>query len=411
MVIIPLLLLEDPCLQRNLGAPECYRPDPASFWISLRVNPNVDIWSLGCVYSEFLRWMAYQYPGVEEYRKERSEETRQVSRSIGGLDCFHNELTVLQSVRKSHEKSMDELRKKEFVNEPILDMLDSIVKMIEDMLLSSGERPEARTLWNRKISIIEKAEAGLRQINGGHSPSPEYLPPISKELLAHYPRPPDDGPPAQPPVLPPEFAHLYKVRPNPTAQRRSSKRSHSEMVMNEVGLGLTRSPEFYGDDFPAQQTPYLSHHNSPFSTPSPYSVHTPVFRSTFPSQFLDNRKQTYTQLNNPDQFSSLNAPFSPSTEEIESHHINSFPMRCADPSMPPPEKQQVPSSHHLPPQRPPHQPVVRRQTSSDYVTLDNVLDWRLGKTSGTDPGVPRLNRDLINRLHDREFVNSTPPLQ
>ena len=399
-----LRLLED------LGAPECFRPDHTSFLTRLKVNPDIDIWSLGCIYSECMRWMAHGNLGIEEYRKERSEEFRQASGLVGGLDCFHNEISVLQSVRKSHQISIAELQQKEFVTQPVVEMLDCIVNMIESMLSSSGARPDTRTLWNQKISIIRKAEEGLKRTSGECIISFDCQPPVSKELLAKYPRPPNDGPPARPPILPPEYAHVNEEHQSITVQRRGSKRSYSEMVVDEPGHGLTRSPEIYSDDFPAQQTPSLSQHNSPFGTPSPYSLQTPVFRSTFSNQnhgdepFVS-RINTNSQLNHPDKYSSLNSSFFPLVGDIENNNVGDC--QTHSPSMLPPDKlhQKVPSSVRPTPPRPPQQPILRRQTNSDYVTLDNVLDWKLGKTSNTDPSVPYLNRDLINRLHDREFVS------
>ncbi|RQM04828.1 hypothetical protein DH86_00003915, partial [Scytalidium sp. 3C] len=86
---------------RTYGPPECYRGDDFMEQTALKVNPKVDIWSLGCVFSEALIWIRYGYTGVKSYRQERKAETDRIPGFKDG-DCFHNGLDVLNTVSKWH---------------------------------------------------------------------------------------------------------------------------------------------------------------------------------------------------------------------------------------------------------------------------------------------------------------------
>lgn len=80
-------------------APECYAaensPSPET------ITQAVDVWSLGCVYSEAVTWTTYGYPRLQQYRRENDLETRKIP-GFTARACFHNEEHVLPAVKNVH---------------------------------------------------------------------------------------------------------------------------------------------------------------------------------------------------------------------------------------------------------------------------------------------------------------------
>ncbi|TVY55320.1 Aurora kinase A [Lachnellula cervina] len=140
-------------------------------------GPDVDLWSLGCIFSEAVRWLVDGPHGVIEYRGERAAETSQIGDFRDG-DCFHNGEGPLKSVDKCHEKCADGLIRKDFITHKVIE------HMIPAMFEKSGDRLAARSLSRMADRYIIKAREDLRKASS---------------------RPPDSlmGPPP-PPKLPPD---------------------------------------------------------------------------------------------------------------------------------------------------------------------------------------------------------------
>lgn len=99
-----------------------------------RVRQNVDIWSLGCIYSEAACWIKYGSHGVEKCRRERRADTSKIA-GLEDTDCFHDGEKVLQAVLGSHAKSKTNLRPEDTITEAV------ITTMVTDMLaLPVGRR-------------------------------------------------------------------------------------------------------------------------------------------------------------------------------------------------------------------------------------------------------------------------------
>ncbi|KAL0253078.1 hypothetical protein SLS55_010528 [Diplodia seriata] len=137
------------------GAPESYRCDSLVGPANLRVSKSVDIWSLGCVYSEAATWLVLGKEGLEQYRADRRKETD----SIPGFNesgCFHDGETFLKSVERTHAKIVATKRKTDHITRDVLQTL------VQDMLGVETVRPNAQALWMKSQRLLKQAK-GPRQ--------------------------------------------------------------------------------------------------------------------------------------------------------------------------------------------------------------------------------------------------------
>jgi hypothetical protein len=191
------------------GAPECYRADDWGEQSDIKVKQNVDIWSLGCVYSEAVRWVAGGYNGLREYRAERKAETDLIRHFRDG-DCFHNGEKALKAVHKSHKKTRDSLCWQDHITGPVIDI------MIKEMLDVSAGRPTAMQVWLKSQRILDEAQEIL---DGGGDISPRI------RELSYPPRQPD---PPLPPHLPPGMSR--------DSRQRTLNNRAGEGRMNDTGI-------------------------------------------------------------------------------------------------------------------------------------------------------------------------------
>lgn len=100
---------------------------------------SADIWSLGCVYSEFLTWLNLGLQGLKDYR-----EARQADRAAGGLEntqAFHDGHRLLPCVRTFHEAAIAARSPNDTLTSAVLD------QVVDEMLCEdSAARPNARLL-------------------------------------------------------------------------------------------------------------------------------------------------------------------------------------------------------------------------------------------------------------------------
>lgn len=172
-----------------VGAPECCRPDMS--FDRLSVGQNVDIWSLGCIYSEAARWIKNQYRGIMQYRQERRDETRSTA-NFGEADCFHNGVQILEAVQESHRQSKRNLREEDFITKAVIE------QMIGAMLDTAAGRPTAINLLHTSRRIVNDARKELEAtLNASSSPGRGVVP--NRRITYPEPRPP---PPPNPPPSP-----------------------------------------------------------------------------------------------------------------------------------------------------------------------------------------------------------------
>ncbi|KAH6717034.1 hypothetical protein BKA61DRAFT_600947 [Leptodontidium sp. MPI-SDFR-AT-0119] len=170
----------------------------------LRVHQNIDIWSLGCIYSEAVRWMADNKLGVVDYRRERKVELSQIH-PVGEFDCFHNGYEALEAVRRSHQTALTRirsLRRADFITEKVVDM-------IGDMLVETKHRPTAENMWRKQRTIIDAAKKNLQEsrkpLHASGSDFNSSNRSQARSVTHPVPGPSSNSEPATPPVLPPEY--------------------------------------------------------------------------------------------------------------------------------------------------------------------------------------------------------------
>ncbi len=110
------------------GAPECYRGDESEHGMTRNIGQAVDIWSLGCVFSEVAQWIAHGRKGLHQYRDSRRQFIASVMPSHQDPGCFHDTQKVLKIVKDTHEDLFKHVRIDDFMIRPV------IKKMVEEML-------------------------------------------------------------------------------------------------------------------------------------------------------------------------------------------------------------------------------------------------------------------------------------
>ncbi|KAL8649187.1 MAG: hypothetical protein Q9210_004551 [Variospora velana] len=135
---------------RAYGAPETYRRHRDSQSVPLQVTTAVDIWSLGCVFSEAAVWVHYGWSRVKEYRRKRSLEIdRETKGDIKGEQIFHWDNRILGTVRDAHQ---DILGKTSTAHWVVRDLVEQVVG---DML-QHGPRPHAAFVFDKAKRIIKE---------------------------------------------------------------------------------------------------------------------------------------------------------------------------------------------------------------------------------------------------------------
>ena len=135
-------------LIKRTGAPETFRPDDGTQYIPVQVRPGVDIWSIGCVFSEVAVWSRFGWERVMEYKRLRQAEVKQ-RLDFDGEELFHDGRDVLQSVQDMHDNIRLEKRDMDLVTIEILRLLE------DDMLLREHEpRYSAKQVFHKSRRII-----------------------------------------------------------------------------------------------------------------------------------------------------------------------------------------------------------------------------------------------------------------
>ena len=253
----------------NSGAPECYRADNEIEKLALLVKQGVDIWSLGCIFSEIAVWVVYGKEGLSEYRRRRGMETAQIHDFRDG-DCFHNGEQVLATVTEIHRTLARDKRLCDHVTGATVEMVT------KEMLIEPDSRTHAKSLNYRIKGILQDAEIRLRR-SASYADTGSVCGTVAQ------------SPPRTPPEPPP--SHI---------QSRSTK-SHSQRLPSHTYDGSPASTsynvneahhlepvDYFIGNWPSQQTHY-----------SDRSIQRPsTGRANFPS---------FPKYENPDQFPETHA--------------------------------------------------------------------------------------------------------
>ena len=117
------------------------------------VGRSVDVWSLGCVFSEVATWLAHGWQFLKEYRQQRHYELRMKLGSDTG-DLFHDGVRVLNTVRDTHNGLQGTSRKDDHVSQ-------DVVALITDMMDTSDCRLNSVQAYQKSMKIIERAVARM----------------------------------------------------------------------------------------------------------------------------------------------------------------------------------------------------------------------------------------------------------
>jgi hypothetical protein len=249
---------------------------------STKITQAVDIWSLGCIYSEAAMWIVDGYKGIVDYRRQRMAKTDKIPNFKGG-DCFHDGERVLKAVLDAHKDIEQRLRQSDYITKDVLD------SMVEEMLWDE-DRPSAKALWRRAERVLTTARQRLSS-NTGEDSSARYN--NSNRYLAYsLPQSPPKPPLERPRFLPPSLSiaeqkHLANVETwrsqvsglsgelgSPTYGR---EQINSPESVSELDMELTGSTASWQVGSSSLQTsPVTSPVTSPFTSPhasSQYNFH------------------------------------------------------------------------------------------------------------------------------------------
>lgn len=121
------------------------------------VTQGVDIWSLGCIFSEAATWLASPAGGLYAYRSQRRRATQNMSH-VKAKGCFHDNQKMLEVVENQH-RSIQMRTRMDRRGDPLTCAV--LQDLVQIMLHSSPDkRPPARTVYNKVKAVIEKAEQG-----------------------------------------------------------------------------------------------------------------------------------------------------------------------------------------------------------------------------------------------------------
>lgn len=122
----------------------------------MQVTPSVDIYSLGCVFSEAAIWVVRGWDGLQEYRRRRRMETQNIA-NFRGSDCFHDGDTTLSVVNEMHNNLIHDCGRSDHVTEAAL------THMIREMLEVQDGRRTARVLYIKSDRILSAAVKELER--------------------------------------------------------------------------------------------------------------------------------------------------------------------------------------------------------------------------------------------------------
>ena len=131
------------------GAPETFRSHKDIDSTPLPVTQDVDVWSLGCVFSETSVWAHYGWKRVAEYRRRRSREIADKG-GDEGEHIFHFEGNLLDAVNDIHRDILRNIQVSDRVTQSILHGL------VDDML-QHGSRPAAKQCYEKSKRLIKEA--------------------------------------------------------------------------------------------------------------------------------------------------------------------------------------------------------------------------------------------------------------
>lgn len=225
------------------GAPECYRADCTVEKTRLSVNFSVDMWSLGCVFSEAAVWVVRGKYGLSEYRRRRGMETARIPGFRDG-DCFHDGQRVLAIVTKTHRDLADEIRFCDHVTGATVEMVTKEMLGVPDTRLPAKYliHPTQRILRNAETKLRRPASfAGTGSVSGTDGQSPPRTPP---EPPPGHVRPRSGNSQNQRTSYDGDEFHHQEPGDEYFGKRASQQAHHSDWPTQQQSTGLANHPSY-----------------------------------------------------------------------------------------------------------------------------------------------------------------------
>ena len=138
-----------------VGAPETFRSYTMIDPFPVSVKQSVDVWSMGCVFSEVAVWSRFGWNRLLEYRRQRQDEIKQ-RLDLNGEHWFHDEHNVLKTVQGIHDNIA---RSSRSVDQVIVNILRLVST---NMLLNEHERrASARNILTELTRVIDTTRKSL----------------------------------------------------------------------------------------------------------------------------------------------------------------------------------------------------------------------------------------------------------
>lgn len=134
------------------SAPECCMLAMSTKPLTYDADPLIDIWSLGCIFSEAIVWTFLGVDGVKQYRRLRKAETDRIAdfKESDYSACFHDGAKILSTVWKMHKEVKNRRTHEDCITE-------HIIKLIEGMLGDIKSRLNAPQVEDCSRSILISA--------------------------------------------------------------------------------------------------------------------------------------------------------------------------------------------------------------------------------------------------------------
>lgn len=131
--------------------------EPPEVWLGTPVSRAYDIWSLGCLYLEFLTWLQMGYEAIEAFADRRLQGTFQSFYD----DSFYTITTDLETgakkadIREGVRSWVQELHTNERCSQFMHDLLDVVMKNM--LLVESKSRIDATSLYQTFVRFKDRA--------------------------------------------------------------------------------------------------------------------------------------------------------------------------------------------------------------------------------------------------------------
>ncbi|KAL8831869.1 MAG: hypothetical protein Q9191_000621 [Dirinaria sp. TL-2023a] len=290
---------------RAYGAPETFRSDRRIDPVPVSVKQNVDIWSMGCVFSEAAVWSRFGWNRLLEYRCRRTNEIHE-HLDLSGEEWFHDEHNVLRTVRETHEHIANTSR---LIHRVIVKILQLVNKK---MLLNEHEqRASAIDILTESTRIIDTTRKtigiSITRDSSRHGQEAEHGSDFEERPITPPNVPPGymskSGEPShkttgrdiEAPLFPRPLSWNRTKRDTPKLQTRLAHRQHQMKTVNgyhqaqvaDESFGPFHSGSNTLHDLPDPPSPAFSYHSSDTDASSLSPFHAGGTHQGIGSQQLD----------------------------------------------------------------------------------------------------------------------------